>query len=535
MSGNNFLWQKESNGEQLYIDLFPGIRQRGGIQEWERKIRTKNWQHGFLPSMGPIKPGKNNDVSLYFKNQGNSEFQCGRWVEAMEFYNQSLSFAEVGTDNVSYAYANRASCFLKMKEYDKCLKDIELAIDAKYPANLMPKLLQRKADCEKLMKNHIQPDSFDPKLSFDPSKKFPCMADVLEIQQNDEFGRHVVAKADIGVGQTILVEEAFVSIASGWDRVNCYDCLQTTRNFIPCSNCTDVMFCDDTCQKRNEVHNKFCDVSVNRMSTTIRYIAKSIMIALIAFENANGLITFVEDFLPKRSTQLPSAGNDNKSKYALFLSLQRKDINILAMNIEMVYKMFSGLLDVPAIKDEFNTKSKQRFLMHLIGEHFLIIANNSFGGLSSSSSTGTTALVLSLFNHACAPNVFNSSAVNKEVCITMRPIKKGEQLFIKYLCGDRTTRERQELLLEQWNFVCECDKCEPKYESTDRIRMKNDPSYKAIAASKSDPYLEFQKNPVLMTKCVKFLEQYGHLPWSAEMDVVLKYYTKCLLDPFPSM
>lgn len=453
----------------------------------------------------------------------------------MEFYNQSLCFAELGSDNVSFAFANRATCFLQMKKFEKCLKDIKLAIATNYPPQLMPKLLKRKANCEDLMKNYMQTKPFDPKLSFDPSKQFPCMADVVEIQQNEEFGRHMVAKRDIGVGKTILIEEAYVSIARGWDRVNCFECLQTVRNFIACPNCTDVMFCDDDCLNRNEVHKRICGMSVNRMSTPVRYIAKSIIIALIAFKNANELIDFVEDYLSKRTTQLPIAGNDPKSKYALFLTLQSKEKSILDRNLQLVYKMFSGLMNIPLIKREFPTKEKQRFLMHSVGEHFLIMANNSFGGLTNESYTGTTALLLSLFNHACAPNIFNSSAVNKEVCITMRPIKKGEQLFIKYLCGDRTTRERQGILLGQWHFLCKCDKCIPRCERADRLRMKNDACLKALQSAFSFKYTGFKYDPILPTKCVQFLEKYGHLPWSVEMDVALKYYTQCLLDPFPAM
>lgn len=467
------LWKRESNSaDAQFIDLFADLGQKKSIQEWDRQIQASNWKHRFL--MTAVDPGKNNNISDKFRTDGNMYFKQGMWVEAMDFYNQSLYFAETGTKNVSFVYANRATCFLNMREYEKCLIDINLAVKAKYPEHSMPKLMKRKADCIKWMKKHVEAEPFDPKLSFKANEQFPCMADVLEIQQNDEFGRYVVARSDIEIGQTVLVEENFVSIAAGYDRVNCFECLQIKKNFIPCATCSDALFCSTDCQERSEIHKVSCGATIHRMPNNVRYIAKSILVALNSFTNAEDLMDFVEKTLSKRATQVPVAANDVKSKYAVFLSLQ--PAKQAALDIETVYKVFTGLLDVSFIKTMFDSKQSQRFLMHLIGEHFLIISNNSYGGsLSSASSIGTTALVMSLFNHACAPNVFNSSAANKEICITMRPIKKGEQLFVKYLCGDRTTRQRQDMLLNQWNFLCKCDKCVPHCSRADTLNMKSDP------------------------------------------------------------
>ncbi|XP_055296403.1 SET and MYND domain-containing protein 4-like [Sitodiplosis mosellana] len=527
------LWKKETNrADAQLVDLFANIGQKSSVQEWDRQIKSSNWKHRFL--MTAVDAGKNNSISDNFRANGNMYFKQKLWVEAMEFYSQSLYFAETGTNNVSFAYANRATCFLNMKEYEKCLKDIDLAVEAKYPEHLMSKLMKRKADCVNLMKKNPAVAAFDPKLSLKASEPFPCMADALEIQRNDEFGRHLVAKCDIDVGQTILVEENFASIASGYDRVNCFECIQTKMNFMPCTECSDALFCSADCRDRSEIHKVSCGATIHRMPNNVRYIARSILVALKSFTNANDMMDFVANILSERATKIPAAANDVRSKYALFLSLQPASPGVL--DIETVYKVFKGLLEVPSVKAMFESKQSQRFLMHLIGEHFLIISNNSYGGsLSSASSIGTTALVMSLFNHACAPNVFNSSMGNKEVCITMRPIKKGQQLFVKYLCGDRTTRQRQDMLLNQWGFLCKCDKCVPHCSPGDRSKMKSDPCFKALVKSASINFYDITNFSQLTNKCVQFLKKYGHLPWSEEMDVVLKAYTKCLLDPFPDM
>lgn len=539
----DILWKKESNcADALFCDLFDVDKTKFvTFSDWNKKIRRSEWKNHFLSKT--IKPEKNNEISTKFRTDGNAFFKSNQWTEAIELYTQSLRFAEIGTDNVSFAYANRSNCFLKVKEYGKCLIDIELAIKANYPTNLLPKLENRRAECQALMVRHVQKAEFEPKLSCAADEKFPCMADVLKIHRNEEYGRHIVAKCDIGVGQTILVEDSFVSVSAGINRANCFNCLQTLKNFIACEKCTDVLFCSDVCLRQNDIHNKFCNTNIHRMPMDVKYIAKSVLTGLIAFETVNEFMAFVGDILSKRATEIPESANDARSKYALFLSLQpsKKD----KFDIELIYKIYTGLLDIPSVKRMFDTKQSQRFLMHLVAEHLLIVSNNSYGGLSSSSSTvGTTSCIMSLFNHACAPNVFNSSASNREVCITMRPIQKGQQLFVKYLCGERTTVQRQYLLMESWGFRCKCDKCVPVCTTADRQQMRMDPNYKCVVeesletdyrAMMLSPFQDFtQVYQKLRKYCENFLEKYGHLPWSDEMNVVLKTYTQCLLDDFPS-
>lgn len=45
----------------------------------------------------------------------------------MEWYNKSMCFAKVRTEQMGLAYANRSSSFLNLKMYRKCLIDIEYA------------------------------------------------------------------------------------------------------------------------------------------------------------------------------------------------------------------------------------------------------------------------------------------------------------------------------------------------------------------------------------------------------------------------
>lgn len=521
------LWKKESNGD--FTDLLADKSKISGYDEWNRKLKAANWKNHFLNEF--IEPRKSNVTSERYRTEGNMFYKSHRLMEAMELYTQSLCFAEPGTTNVSLAYANRAACFFELKMYDKCLVDIDLAAKASYP--YMENLMARKERCLKAKTSADQPLEFHPKLSFEPNEQFPCMANVLDVQQNAEFGRYIVAKCDIDVGQTVLVEESFVSVAMCNDRIQCNTCLQTMNNFIPCTNCTDMMFCDEKCRQQNDIHRQFCDENINRMPSTVKYIAKSVLIAIIAFPDVNELMNLVSDILSKRGKEKPPAANDLQSKYKLFLNLQPDKLDVLKLGL--IYKVYTALMDISMVEKMFDSLQSKRFLMHLIGEHLLIISNNAYGGLDMSTATASSiTLVLSLFNHACAPNVFNSTTGYAEVCITMRPIKKGEQVFTKYLCGDRTTRLRQEILLKQWGFICKCDKCHPHCSAVDRARMKSDPRYRQLESNLSLASYGMCDFKTFTPKCVEFLQTYGHLPWCEEIDVALKFYTKCLLDDFPS-
>lgn len=288
------LWKKESKSvDAPFIDLFVDIRRKIDIDEWNHQVQS-SWKHRFHSHVFVAK--KSNKTADYFRTEGNNYFKQKLWNEAIELYSKSLSFAEPQTDNRSFSYASRSSCFFQLKNYNNCLVDIELAVQSNYPEQLMPVLMKRKDDCIKLMKQHTVEPPFDPQLSFAATENFPCMADVIEIQQNEKFGRHIVAKVDIDVGQTILVEECFVSMTSGFSRISCMECMKTTVNFIPCNECVDAMFCSVKCQQRNVIHQKCCGANFHRMpELDAQYIGKSILYAICAFKNAKELMDFTEN------------------------------------------------------------------------------------------------------------------------------------------------------------------------------------------------------------------------------------------------
>ena len=124
-----------------------------------------------------------------------------------------------------------------------------------------------------------------------------------------------------------------------------------------------------------------------------------------------------------------------------------------------------------------------------------IYAGNNFeNGLS---------IQISRFNHSCKPNAVNSEF--NEVWAVCN-IKAGQEITISYkedgLFGLRSTRNRQEILLQTWGFTCNCELCQ---ESDDDERT-------TIQSEIQELIRELENlRPETPEKCRKMIDTYKQL------------------------
>lgn len=504
------LWKKESaNDDACHVDLLSSKR----INVLEFEI--------YKSSFGIIQ--KNEMVSTERRKQGNELFKAKNWTEAIEQYNQSIRFAYNGSENLGLAYANRSACFLHLKMYEKCLADIELARKANYPQKLMQKLDEREAECSKKMKESTKEnEKVTPELSFASNTKFPALANILEVRSNNEFGKHIVTKRDIDVGKIVMLEDAFVFGVDLRLVTVCKTCAKHTTNFIPCPNCADVMFCNQKCMDSNNIHGMVCGALYNRWP---RYmlIVESILIAVFAFSNAESLARFVDSALSTRDFDSPECESSSQAKYRSFLKLFAvpKDVEAVEQQIYDAYKL---LLEIPLIAKFFYSKQEKRFLMHLIWQHLRISRTNSFGTRRSDAEYLTTVgNVSSLFNHSCALNLCLLTYGNKMIAYVLRPVKKGEQLFISYYNQNANVPSAQKAL----EFQCKCSKCVPCWKQEDRIRIQSDINYLFFMHVEDSDFKDCKKRSVLKVKFQKFFTKFGRLPWSPEFIAMEIGFAQC--------
>lgn len=332
----SYLWKKEKNGNsERYIKLF--------------EIHEKT-----DPNIGQIPTGKNNSLSnehiraAKFKlNESHKSPES--LLSAMENCNAALRYAEIGSENVSIAYAYRSECFFNLYVHDKCLVDIELATNVGCPRNL-PKLSEQRHVCNQILKGYGKYKRTEPKLSFKPNKHFPSFANVLDIQKNNEFGRHVVAKSDIPVGKTVVVEKNFASITKFSIYKGCATCHEIHMNFIACNKCATVVFCDAQCKEQNLTHKYECGVLVDYPKAS-KMIIQTILIGLSSFSTVDQLIDFVEGVISQDPYGLPSPIRDQQSKYKFFLILYTYLENdfIPQRFINLANQAFQTLIKLPSI------------------------------------------------------------------------------------------------------------------------------------------------------------------------------------------
>lgn len=69
-----------------------------------------------------------NEEAETFKNKGNEAFKSENYDEAITFYTKAASLVEKDSRDRSTYLKNRAACYLKIKDYDKAIKDCDEAL-----------------------------------------------------------------------------------------------------------------------------------------------------------------------------------------------------------------------------------------------------------------------------------------------------------------------------------------------------------------------------------------------------------------------
>lgn len=204
-------------------------------------------------------------------------------------------------DDISIIFANRSAVLYHTAQYDAALKEIERAIEAKYPKDMMYKLKERKARCWLAKKNNEEAlkafredvqaldDSSIPlerrmKLERDAQimikmltktleveanmikmKKLPqpekpkvkpktnvvehFVSDSLSFDFNEDEGRFAKAEKDINLGTYLVQEKPHVAcLLQIYSQTHCQLCFKRTSVPIACNNCADVIFCSENCR-----------------------------------------------------------------------------------------------------------------------------------------------------------------------------------------------------------------------------------------------------------------------------------------------
>lgn len=513
----HLLWKRESNNSELYVEVF-------------KIVSTINRQKCYNRlAAGKQSCPKSNHRSRKHRKIADSKLEQKKWIEAMDQYTASLCYAEKDSENMSWAYGKRSVCFLNIKMYEKCLIDIDLATRANCPPHLIQELEKRRNYCQKLMKNDDQFKKFLPKLSYEANERYPDMANVMGIRYNKEFGRHIRANCYIPVGKTIFLEEAFIAQtpeSSSSMAFKCSNCLKSYMNFIPCANCNFGMFCNTNCAETDILHKTECTERFPE-DPVERFVMRSIFFAIRLFVDIDSLIAFVEETVGEKQISIPHSLLDAISKYRAFLRLNRF---LLLENKYIVsrraFQVYSALVPRKSIKELFPDEKKRRFLMHLVLHHDNIISSNIYS--AESKEDMLMNVTLSYFNHSCVPNAMMHRIGNMQYCVTIRPIKKNQQIFLTYMAesfvqslfegvaDEKTNR----YLLETFNFQCKCEMCDPDEQNSRGLCSNSDYLFVIPFASRLTLAYESKRlKNALYKKSANLLNEFGER-WCDELAII---------------
>lgn len=226
-------------------------------------------------------------------------------------------------------------------------------------------------------------------------------------------------------------------------------------------------------------------------------------------------------------TYLPTSLTDAKSKYHFFFKLD-KSASYSGDILSTAYDIYKCIMAIPKVGALFDSEKKRYFLMHLATHHFLIRNTNPFGN-EEGTELGN---VLAIANHSCTPNLSNFSIAGKQFCITVRPVKKGAQLFVNYMAYETTGRQKK--LLSNWGFLCKCERCHPSTKNIDKKLMTSDPHYQFVMKNQFVRHLYNTGGSIdIQKKCIQFFDKYGH-QWSNEIQEVTNIYNECVINFFMS-
>lgn len=503
------LWKKESKKpDAFYVDLLAP-----GLDHWESKLNASLAALDQTPH-----PKKSDAIAQQKRNEGNVKFRAREYVDAMDLYGNCLRYAQPKSEHISLAYANRAACFLSLKMYENCLKDIELATEAGYPEHLMPKLEERKKICLKQMHDDPQPE----RKLLAAHAQFPCLTNALaEVRTSENDGENsIVAKTDIDVGQIIVIEDSFQKYLLKSFGSTCNSCLK--ENLVPCKNCAHAMFCPE-CQG-DSLHDHECGLNYcgeNAFNRVIMEGVRGILQMLKVFPNVDDLMTIVEQ-CQNNPIKWPANLLDEQSKYQLFFgNMDRISGKIHPQASEIIYPVYKTLLQITQINEMFQSTKHQRFLMHAI-------AHKTIWEVYETASARYNKIMDKYFKHSCNPNLLRLGCDGKSIYYSIKLIKRGEQLNTCCISlGIDSIQERQTEFSELGYEKCECPRCSGKVSSSALChRMATDATYKRIVNNIKLMRINIKKiNPsLMMDDCATFLRKYGRMHWCKELGSMTRLF-----------
>lgn len=418
----------------------------GGLSEWaDVKTLIK-----YISDYGNLRIVsehlKCNEKAAGLRATGNSLFRERKFEEAIFCYNESISFAITGTDQVGIGYGNRSAACYEQGEYEMALFNIEMAKKHNYPDRLMPKLVAREGNCKQwIADGHSKGTVPCPRMNFnvDINPKIPFLAKGIAMNYEPRFGRGMIAEKDFNAGDVILNEKLeLCGIDFNVTFQACNQCSARLYHIlIPCPKCPFFMYCSEECLELNwKLFHRFeCDVatklcSVSRISDMIT--PRMFFYGLSQFgDDLQAMMQYCEKGVSAKFNPL-ELDYTSHNRLDAFKALHNTkphydaEVEMIANNTASAY--YVVFLMNPIVKSIIRTEPHRRFFLRSLHAYSKVTASMATTTGSRSGLVATMRPVGNIFNHSCDPHAKTISDAGRVKMIMLRPVRQGEQIFTAY-------------------------------------------------------------------------------------------------------
>uniref|UniRef100_A0A1Q3EY08 SET and MYND domain-containing protein 4 n=1 Tax=Culex tarsalis TaxID=7177 RepID=A0A1Q3EY08_CULTA len=390
-----------------------------------------------------VEPVKSNTKAAQARQEGNRLYLARRYEKAFEKYNESICYAEAGSEQLAMGYANRSAIYYEQGEFEFALLNIRLATDHNYPEKLMPKLETREKNCRKKIDEGLAKDNVPcPRMGInvEVNPKIPFLAKGVGMKQYPGSGRGLVAERNFKTGDVILDEKTILSVVSVRYRyLNCSHCgISNQHSLIPCPNCVLYMYCSEECLAEDKrLNHRFeCGFGAQTENVTVN---GSNMAPKLFF---HGLTLFNDDMeqMMKYCEKNAFAGSNpllldytKPDPLEEFKMLHKAKLPCSPL-CEYTFKLCAAvnyifLLKQPAVQSLVTSEAQKEFFLNCL-YHYQRISNYFSWEWNTPAVAVAIGLMTigSLFNHSCDPNATIMYHSGRLKCVLIRPVREGDQI-----------------------------------------------------------------------------------------------------------
>ncbi|PNF41902.1 hypothetical protein B7P43_G15535 [Cryptotermes secundus] len=327
-------------------------------------------------------------------------------------------------------------------------------------------------------------DATLPSVTWQQHSRYVSASSAVKIEENKDMGRFAVAGKEVKVGDTLVVESAFVAVLLAEHAgTHCFHCFRRLEAAYPCNQCTRVAFCSVACQSEALAthHAVECPILETLWSSG----ASIICLMALRILSQRGLKYFLDmrDILKKGCDVVNSSQKYHPTDYRTVYNLVghsgmrtaldfllRTDTAILLFRCLKV----AGFFNMHPSESEQELMPDEVFVGALLLHHLQLLQFNAHeiselqlekpNKIDSARSVflgGGLFPTLALFNHSCDPGITRYFQGTTVIARAIKNIHCGEMIAENYgpIFTQTPRAERQATLKSQYKFDCLCVPC----------------------------------------------------------------------------